>query len=39
MAGRGTDIVLEEKNIQSDPDKWIDQNKKVKDAGGSCNWN
>ena len=34
MAGRGTDIVLGGKNIQSDPDKWIDQNKKVKDAGG-----
>ena len=34
MAGRGTDIVLGGKNIQSDPDKWIDQNKKVKDSGG-----
>ena len=34
MAGRGTDIVLGGKNIQSNPDKWIDQNKKVKDAGG-----
>ena len=34
MAGRGTDIVLGGKNIQSDPDKWIDQNKKVKDTGG-----
>ena len=34
MAGRGTDIVLGGKNIQSAPDKWIDQNTKVKDAGG-----
>ena len=34
MAGRGTDIVLGGKNIQGDPDKWIDHNKKVKDAGG-----